>query len=97
MSRQSVRRCGDGFHGGPDDGPVVRGIGSVNDQAVQADSVFIAQFLALVALMAGTIEYCEMLQRRTVSRRFAALREEAAVSGLNGLVRMFVADGRDRG
>ena len=72
------------------------GIGSVNDPTVQADSVFIAQFLALVALMAATIEYCEMLQRRVFSRRFAALREEAAISGLNGLVRMFVADNQDR-
>ena len=60
---------------------------------MHADSVFIAQFLSLVALMAATIEYCEMLQRRQLARRYAALRDEAAANGLGGLVRIFVADG----
>ena len=59
---------------------------------MQADTVFVAQFLALVGLMAGTIEYCEMLQRRQLVRRYALLREEAAVSGLSGLVRVFIAE-----
>ena len=59
---------------------------------MQADATFIAQFLVLVALMAGTIEYCEMLQRRVTARRFATLSAEAADSGLGGLVRLFVAD-----
>lgn len=60
---------------------------------MQADTVFVAHFLSLVALMAGTIEYCEMLQRRQLARRYAALRDEAAANGLGGLVRIFVADG----
>jgi hypothetical protein len=65
---------------------------------MQADTVFVAHFLALVGLMAGTIEYCEMLQRRQLMRRYALLRDEAAVSGLRGLVRVFVADSDpDRG
>ena len=59
---------------------------------MHADAVFIAQFLILVALMAGTIEYCEMLQRRVTVRRYALLTAEAADSGLTGLVRLFVAD-----
>ena len=59
---------------------------------MQADAVFVGQFLSLVALMAGTIEYCEMLQRRSLARRYALLRAEAADSGLGGLVRLFVAD-----
>jgi hypothetical protein len=59
---------------------------------MQADTVFVAQFLALVALMAATIEYCEMLQRRQLERRYDLLRGEAADSGLNGLVRGFIAD-----
>ena len=59
---------------------------------MQADTAFVAHFLALVALMAATIEYCEMLQRRALVRRYARLREEAADSGLSGLVRVFVAD-----
>ena len=59
---------------------------------MQAHTVFVAHFLSLVALMAGTIEYCEMLQRRQLMRRYALLREEAAITGLRGLVRVFVAD-----
>jgi hypothetical protein len=59
---------------------------------MQADTAFVAHFLVLVALMAGTIEYCEVLQRRQLMRRYALLREEAAVTGLTGLVRVFVAD-----
>jgi hypothetical protein len=59
---------------------------------MQADTVFVAQFLALVGLMAGTIEYCEMLQRRQLERRYALLREEAGDSGLSGLIRVFMAD-----
>jgi hypothetical protein len=59
---------------------------------MHADSVLVAQFLALVALMAGTIEYCEMLQRRQLARQWEALRAEAADSGLSGLVRVFTPD-----
>ena len=59
---------------------------------MQADAAFVAQFLVLVALMAGTIEYCELLQRRALARRYALLRAEAGDSGLGGLVRLFVAD-----
>jgi hypothetical protein len=59
---------------------------------MQADTVFVAHFLSLVALMAATIEYCEMLQRRQGTRRYALLRQEAADSGLSGLVRVFIAD-----
>lgn len=59
---------------------------------MHADALFIGQFLALVALMSGTIEYCEVLQRRMSARRFAALSEEAATSGLGGLVRVFISD-----
>lgn len=59
---------------------------------MQANPALVAQFLTLVALMSATIEYCEVLQRRQLSRRYEALREEAASSGLTGLVRVFVAD-----
>ena len=40
---------------------------------MEADANFVAQFLALVALMSATIEYCEVLQRRAARRRMAAL------------------------
>jgi hypothetical protein len=59
---------------------------------MQADATLIAQFLMLVALMSATIEYCEILQRRQLSRYSSAMRDEAASSGLSGLVRLFVAD-----
>jgi len=59
---------------------------------MQADTAFVAQFLSLVALMAATIEYCEMLQRRQVARYYATQRAEAAETGLRGLVRVFIAD-----
>ncbi len=59
---------------------------------MQADAVFVGQFLAFVALMAGTIEYCEVLQRRSLARSYAVLRAEAADSALGGLIRVFAAD-----
>jgi hypothetical protein len=51
-----------------------------------------AQFLTLVALIAATIEYCEMLRRRREARARAALAAEAQASGLIGMVRVFAAD-----
>jgi len=51
-----------------------------------------AQFLTLVALLAATIEYCEMLRRRRETRARAALTAEAEASGLIGMVRVFAAD-----
>jgi hypothetical protein len=59
---------------------------------MHADTIFISQFLALVALMSATIEYCEVLQRRAAARRSSALSTEAAAAGLTGLVRVFIAD-----
>jgi hypothetical protein len=76
----------------PDQGPVVIAGAWQNHRDVHADSAFIAQFLLLVALMAATIEYCEVVQRRAMARRFSALREEAALTGLKGRVRIFIAD-----
>lgn len=51
-----------------------------------------AQFLAVVALIAATIQYSELLQRRQAARTEAALAAEAEASGLAGLVRVFAAD-----
>jgi hypothetical protein len=56
------------------------------------DTQLVAQFLTLVALMAATIEYCELMRRRQEGRVNAALGEQAAVTGLQGLVRVFLAD-----
>jgi len=59
---------------------------------MQPDVQLTAQFLSLVALMAATIEYCEILTRRQHARADAALAAEAKASGLVGLVRVFAAD-----
>jgi hypothetical protein len=75
-----------------DDGPVAAVCPRSEDAGMQADAFFIEQFLALVALMAATIEYCEVLQRRAAARRMAALNDEAARTGLGGLVRVFIAE-----
>ncbi|HEX6139628.1 MAG TPA: hypothetical protein VF013_04090 [Candidatus Limnocylindria bacterium] len=60
---------------------------------MQAEPELVARFLSLVALMAATIEYCELLRRRQTSRAVARLQVESAQSGLIGLVRVFAADG----
>ena len=59
---------------------------------MQPDPQLTAQFLTVVALIAATIEYCELLRRRQIARADAALSAEAQASGLVGLVRVFVAD-----
>jgi hypothetical protein len=75
-----------------DDRPVVPSVATLEHAAMHADAFLVGQFLLLVSLMAATIEYCEVLQRRTIARRMAALTEEAARSGLGGLVRVFITD-----
>lgn len=53
------------------------------------DTVLLSKLLAYAALIASTIEYCEILKRRKADRREAALREECAETGLQALVRVF--------
>lgn len=60
---------------------------------MQAEPELVARFLSLVALMAATIEYCELLRRRQTARAVVRLQVESAQSGLIGLVRVFAADG----
>lgn len=57
-----------------------------------ADTHMLAQLLALATLIGATIEYAEVIKRRVVRR--AEARERAALQdvGLNGLVRVFLAD-----
>ena len=59
---------------------------------MQPDPFFTAQFLSMVALMAATIEYCEILRRRQQHRFADAASREAADTGLQGLVRVLIAD-----
>jgi hypothetical protein len=56
-----------------------------------ADPHLLAQALALIALIGGTIEYCQILERRQRRIEDAAARLTAE-SGLRGLVRVLAAD-----
>ena len=56
------------------------------------DNQLAAEILILVAMMAATIEYCELMRRRRQRRVDAALGAEADAIGLQGLVRVFLAD-----
>jgi hypothetical protein len=58
---------------------------------MQPDPHLIAQLLTTVALLGATIEYREVVRRREARRTEAAIRSEAAHSGLRGLVRVFAA------
>jgi hypothetical protein len=57
-----------------------------------ADPHLTAQLLAIIALLAATVEYFEIVRRRVLARARAALAAEAQASGLAGLVRVFAAD-----
>ena len=52
----------------------------------------LAQLLAYAALLAATIEYCEILKRRVAERQRMSDNEVAAEAGLRGIVRVFLAD-----
>lgn len=60
---------------------------------MQADAYLTAQFLSVVGLISATIEYCEVLRRRQLTRLADRIRAESEASGLFGLVRLFAADG----
>lgn len=53
------------------------------------DQFQLAQLLSLAALVACTIEYSSIMQRRVHRRRIAAEHASAHLVGLQGLVRVF--------
>jgi hypothetical protein len=57
----------------------------------------LAQLVATSGLIGSTIEYAEILKRRTAARRVAAEREEGAEIGLRGLVRVLLVDEPEQG
>jgi hypothetical protein len=59
---------------------------------VTVDQHLLAQLLAVIALLGATIEYGEIIQRRHGLRQAATLSQEAADTGLQGLVRVLLAD-----
>jgi len=52
----------------------------------------LAQLLTYGALLAATIEYCEILKRRVAERQRMSDNEVASEAGLRGIVRVFLAD-----
>jgi hypothetical protein len=59
---------------------------------MQTETQALAQLLATSGLIGSTIEYAEILRRRTAARRAIAEREVAAEIGLRGLVRVLLVD-----
>jgi hypothetical protein len=58
------------------------------------DHAVLAELLVLAGLVAGTAEYSIMIRRRQVRRDLAAQQAAAEVAGLQGLVRVFLAEHR---
>ena len=52
----------------------------------------LAQLLAYAGLLAATVEYCEVIRRRQLERVVAAEVRAIRISGLQALVRVFLAD-----
>jgi hypothetical protein len=59
---------------------------------MDATNLLLAQLMAFAALLAGTIEYCEILKRRRQARMWEKERHASQISGLEGLVRVFLAE-----
>jgi hypothetical protein len=59
------------------------------------DSFTLGQLLSMAALLAATCEYAEIIRRRQLARVLIRQEAEVARSGLQGLVRVFLADGGD--
>lgn len=56
------------------------------------DTELLGRLLAMASLLAATIEYGEIVQRRVKVRQLEADRLAAQASGLRGLVRVFLTD-----
>lgn len=54
--------------------------------------LFLAQLLSLAGLIGGTVEYCEIIQRRAELRRLDADQRAAEALGLRGMVRVFLVE-----
>lgn len=52
----------------------------------------LGQLVTLAGLVGATIEYCVIIKRRATQRRLAAEQSVSQAAGLQGLVRIFLAD-----
>jgi len=60
--------------------------------AMSYANYLLAELLTLAVLIAATIEYCEVIRRRAVSRALEADGRLAQEAGLHGLVRVLLVD-----
>jgi hypothetical protein len=58
----------------------------------EASRYLLGELMTLAGLIGATIEYCEIMKRRTIQRRLAAEQSVAQAAGLQGLVRVFLAE-----
>jgi hypothetical protein len=59
---------------------------------MDATDLLLAQLLTLAGLIGGTIEYGEIIRRRALRQRMEQERLTMQSVGLEGLVRVFLAD-----
>jgi hypothetical protein len=59
---------------------------------MEPTQLILAQLIAYAGLLGATIEYCELMKRRAQRRAADAERLAAQASGLQGLVRIFLAE-----
>lgn len=59
---------------------------------MEPTELMLAQLIAYAGLLGATIEYCELMKRRAQRRAADAERLAAQASGLQGLVRIFLAE-----
>jgi hypothetical protein len=70
------------------------GATAVDAGAMTPEHRLLAELLTLAGLVAGTAEYSIMIRRRQARRARTALQSAAEMAGLQGLVRVFLADDR---
>jgi hypothetical protein len=59
---------------------------------MEPTQLMLAQLVTFAGLLGATIEYCELMRRRAQRRAADAERLAAQASGLQGLVRIFLAE-----
>ena len=59
---------------------------------MEPTQLMLAQLITYAGLLGATIDYCELMKRRVQRRAADAERLAAQASGLQGLVRIFLAE-----
>ena len=59
---------------------------------MEVQQLLLAKLLSFAALLAGTIQYVELMKRRQSARAYGADRAAFEHEGLRGMVRVFLGD-----